>query len=439
MTYSTNSTQYVVNLSIQPANRFGFSEWINLLTLCLAPLIAHIVAGVPSPSYLDASRPKWYERAVHYNPTSIIWRYAMIANRRIRCDSAMWRMNKQIIGATNALFWTARGWDGSENMIYTSSEHRVHLPENTRVPIFSSEMLNTSIVTLQGIQALYTIVSGLTGKSTSISTLNSLALDTIFFPLAVMGLLRVFCAFWLRSDYEYSDKSKLAGSSSEMGVLGQVVVDATDGKGHYAQPILETQTIHFHEPLELRRHAFWASVLFRVTFMVPLFGLCLMPTTFLVAWHGFSVTNFVLILLYLYLFTSALVIVLYYFARGHTSTVLPCIHTMWYRLYSAGLAALFLALFIVASIETRKTPCGVYTSFPDLDGDSEACVTQDVSMITLFPGQVENIGISWNSHFATSTSRGNDTTGLGRVNGTIADLGRYAMFNFTGACLGVFN
>ena len=26
------------------------SDWVSLLTLCLAPLIAHIIAGVPSPT-----------------------------------------------------------------------------------------------------------------------------------------------------------------------------------------------------------------------------------------------------------------------------------------------------------------------------------------------------------------------------------------------------
>jgi hypothetical protein len=30
-------------------------DWFTLATLCLAPLIAHIIAGVPSPTYLKIS------------------------------------------------------------------------------------------------------------------------------------------------------------------------------------------------------------------------------------------------------------------------------------------------------------------------------------------------------------------------------------------------
>jgi len=34
-----------------------FPEWLLLWTLCLAPLIAHIVAGTPQPTYLSHRRP----------------------------------------------------------------------------------------------------------------------------------------------------------------------------------------------------------------------------------------------------------------------------------------------------------------------------------------------------------------------------------------------
>lgn len=42
-----------------------FAKWVSLLTLSLAPLIAHIIAGAPRAFYLCKRRPKWHERLVH--------------------------------------------------------------------------------------------------------------------------------------------------------------------------------------------------------------------------------------------------------------------------------------------------------------------------------------------------------------------------------------
>lgn len=77
-----------------------FVEWINLFTLCLAPLIVHIVAGVPSPVYLSNPRPRWHERLGHYNPTSILWRYFSVIDRRTRSKAC----NSANMAASNANF-----------------------------------------------------------------------------------------------------------------------------------------------------------------------------------------------------------------------------------------------------------------------------------------------------------------------------------------------
>lgn len=77
----------------------SFAEWVNIFRLCPAPLFAHIISGTPSPSYLALTRPKWYDRLCIYNPTSILWRYAVIADRRIRAKS--WHHND--LAAANAI------------------------------------------------------------------------------------------------------------------------------------------------------------------------------------------------------------------------------------------------------------------------------------------------------------------------------------------------
>lgn len=407
------------------------SEWLTIFTLCLAPLIAHIVAGVPQTTYLHKKPPKWHQRLYHYNPTSIIWRYAMIADRWIRCGS--WDSN--VIAATNALFWTSRGWDGSEGMIEVSFKQCLYLPEHTRVPLFSSEMFKTLIVTAQGVQATYTIISGLLGSdNTSAASLNSLALDTIFFPLAVMGLLRLVCAFWLTNDYAYAMNPTdntwemarprvFVGSASTARLLEDADVKAT-----FASP-------------RMRPVSYWPSMVFRVVFLLPLLGLLGMPVLFL-TWEpwaqmraygergetSFPTTVFVLIIFYLVLFAGTFAVISYQFVRGRTSTVLPCIDSVWYKAYSAILLVSALGLFTIACIETRMTVCGRYTAVSGLTGDELACTTAQTSVIGMSPGAgFHQFGIA--STWPTSY---NNQSVLQEADG-------YWVYNFTGTCLGSWN
>lgn len=60
------------------------SEWLSITTLCLAPLIVHIIAGVPDTVYLQPDPPRWHDLMCFFNPTTIIWRYLALADRRIR-------------------------------------------------------------------------------------------------------------------------------------------------------------------------------------------------------------------------------------------------------------------------------------------------------------------------------------------------------------------
>lgn len=122
----------MASLTILPVHYQSYgisvSDWITLFTLCLAPLFAQLISGTPQPSYLHTSRPKWHDRLVLYNPTSILWRYAIIADRRIRA----WKWDKVDLAASNALFWTADGWDGSEAIVDQAMRKCTFLPESAR-------------------------------------------------------------------------------------------------------------------------------------------------------------------------------------------------------------------------------------------------------------------------------------------------------------------
>ena len=94
-----------------------------------------------------------------YNPTSIIWRYAAITDRRIR--AIQW--SRRDLAATNAIFWTSDGWNGGEEMVTSSATYCLRYPESTRVEILSLTMLKTVITTLQGASAFYILVGSVAG------------------------------------------------------------------------------------------------------------------------------------------------------------------------------------------------------------------------------------------------------------------------------------
>ncbi|KAI1651199.1 uncharacterized protein F4817DRAFT_178504 [Daldinia loculata] len=99
------------------------------------------------------------------------------------------------------LFWTSRGWDGSGEMIALSSPYCIHLPPHSRIALFSGEFTKTIIATLQGAQIVASLSLSVGG--TSGGYVVYMGVDLIFFPLAFIGLVRLFCAFWLTDKFAY--------------------------------------------------------------------------------------------------------------------------------------------------------------------------------------------------------------------------------------------
>ncbi|KPM45563.1 hypothetical protein AK830_g948 [Neonectria ditissima] len=388
----------------------SLSEWISLLTLCLAPLIAHIVVGTPAVSYLCNSRPQWHEEMCHYNPTSILWRYAAITDRRIRSRS--W--NRIDLAATNAIFWTTRGWDGSEAMVKYSLPYCVHLPDHARISVFSREMIKTIIVTLQGIQAVIVLVGTFVGNKSTVFT-KWMAVDIIFFPLASIGLLRLCCGLWLNDDFLYSTHHNI---TSDHHLTNVDRVSSTDS-------LLEAPLLH--QPSQFRETSFWLSRLFRTLFLLVIVSMLSLAILYLISGRQYTATDFVVILFYTVLFTATILIFLYYFVRGcTTTTVIPCIATTAYKAYTGIIFGLMLSALVVSCIETRRTPCGKYTSGPGAEADYLACrnSANDVIPLAADPDFVY-YGIAAYNYTVSS-------------NGTIVgiDHNRHQVFNFTGMCLG---
>lgn len=386
------------------------ADWVALLTLCLAPLIAHIIAGVPSPTYLHRSRPKWHELLCHYNPTSILWRYAAIADRRIRARS--WDQND--LASTNAIFWTKRGWDGSEDMISTSAAYCYHLPDNTRIALFSREMITTIIVTSQGIQATLSLMGALDTDGTNAGFVKWMGVDTIFFPLAMISLLRLCCAFWLNDDFGYSTSHSLA-------------LDKRANSNESSSGTLLAPTDIPSRPRFQRPSSSWGSRIFRSLFLFIVISIIVLNAMYFIRGGRQTATTFAVELAYIFFLTMTVVIFAPYFWTGATtSTIIPCITSTAYKIYTAVIFAVFMTTIIIACIETRKTPCGKFTSGPGLEADIRACWIPNEDLASLHVGFNASTATLVVDEFAIANK-----SAFIPVNNT-----QWSAVDFTGTCFG---
>lgn len=354
-----------------------------------------------------------------YNPTSILWRYAAIADRRIR--ARCW--DKKVFAATNALFWTSQGWDGSEEMVALSSPYCTHLPEHARIAVFSREFVKTSIVTLQGTQAVVALGLALGDKPASDGFVVLMGVDQIFFPLAFIGLLRLFCAFWLTDDFAYTSLGSAtrvedAPSTAKMDNTSRVSMDSLLGYGVAKSDLKDARFLPTSS---------WGSRAFRALFIILLLGLWVICVLFLLQPKGgkvFTTTAFLVALFYLVFISASVVICGYYLARGHTSTAIPCAGSLWYASYTGLLIAMTLVVFVVACVETRRTACGRWTSAPYSVGDYWACSDSRMpDVVAVDPSSRPAFGLAT---IEPSYDQHNETLGYGE----------FWVRNFTGHCLG---
>lgn len=381
----------------------SFSEWISLFTLCLAPLLAHVLSGAPSPRCLTKETPKWHERLGHYNPTSILWRYIAIADRRIRALS--W--SSADMAATNALLWTDNGWDGSESMTFRAIPYATRLPDSGNIQILSGEMLKTVIITLQGAQALYSVISdNIPGKYFG---RNAVSLDNLFAPLAILGLFRLPAALFLTEDFNF-----MLHSGFELHLLPDEPLLADPDKSRVSNILLH-RTTEEDTGRRFRRVCFWGSVLLKLSILAILLLLIGLLAYDIVPEAGaiYSASEFLYNLFYLILVGPTFLICLYYHFRGETTTIIPCVSSLWYKFYTIFIALSMLLYMIIAAVEVRKTYCGIYTTDPEwFHSDGYTC------------------GLEKN--FFTLPVPNRNSSG---VLGTYSDFG-FNLLEFSGTCYG---
>lgn len=378
--YNLNVNMPVVPFTYQ-SNDISFSDWISLITLGLAPLIAHVAAGAPQPSYLTRRRtPQWHDRICHYNPTSILWRYFAITDRRIRARD--WDVAD--IAAANALFWTDAGWDGSEKIAEQSLAFCSRLPAHARTEIVSWEMIQTIAVGLQAAQAFYSIVGSVLGPATS-NYIIRIALDNVFLPIGCLGLYRFCAAFWITDNFAFidfsdpgsiavghrrilperqniCDRNKISVPGSRIEMSGRLSLDS----------LLEQPATAEHKVSRFLPASQWSSRVFRICWTLPLLALTTFCIIYAAPWpiwyHGawanwwMPASALAMVIFYLVVFGCSSSILLYYFIRGvNTTTIIPCASMLWYKIYTILISCMVVLVFVLVALETARTPCGSYT------------------------------------------------------------------------------
>lgn len=365
----------------------NFSEWVSLLTLCLAPLIAHIIAGVPNPVILQNPAPHWTARVCHYNPTSILWRYFVIVDRRARART--WTALD--MAACNAEFWTGTRWNGSEAMITKTRSRCLRCSTHSRVGLVSTSTLKTVVITFQGVQACYALLAGLKGGRYGLTS----GVHTIFFPLAVLGLIRLPAALWLSDEYGYACGDWVEDPVPDRSVSNPNTSIAPIARNvdHHEMELSTTTMVNISEDPSAREHADsymglrpmylledghsaadglihpilgCPGIATRVIFPTSILGLWVLNLLYFrpstdVIW---TAANLSVNVYYFFILTVTSVVITAYIVKGDTTTtIIPCISSTWYKVYTYVLFILTLILLVVSALETQRTPCGQYTTY----------------------------------------------------------------------------
>ena len=390
-----------VILFTQQSQNILFQDWFNYITLCFAPLIAHVIAGVASPTVINphAKEPTWSALLSHFNPISIVWRWYAIADRRLRAYS--WDAIDMV--ACNAVFWNTENarWDGSEEIMVRSRAWITRTPRLSHVSLVSTSGLTTVILTLQGTRACFLIFASLNPKTTYGFAQG---LPSVFLPLGCLGLMRLPAALWLSDDHIYLEVPETDSYSAQnVGEPSAAIVEEVGGSLCELDPLTSNRavataavtppfTTHSHlseltTSIRPRLHSKNTRIafLYRIWWFISIIGLVggSAMSTLSFSWsHSpyMSLSGLLFNVLYFILTTATVLITCTYILLGRTqSTLIPCIHATWYKVFTVVLIVMAVVTTIVTALETRQLLDGSLTTLPEFQCNTTAGLCVPVS------------------------------------------------------------
>jgi hypothetical protein len=337
---SPRSSPYHVTFTYQ--YQASLSVWFDILTLCFTPLATHVAFGLGKVVVLNKGKtpgPRWIDRLTHFNPISIAWRYYAVVDRRVRAKN--WSREEMIL--CNIALWDGGrdgrskvGWDGRESV---KSMYHTILPEGddeAHVKLLSASAAKTVIITLQGVQAINNILERIWPNRITGGFSNGLG--GLFVPLALLGLTRLPAAPWVSDDSESIRVEKTPLPSND-----------EDEDENECEKVLE----NYKETTTLVGTAYrvwW--VLSMLVYMSFSWGAIFAGFT---KQSGSSVSGLLERLMYLTLTGGGFFIHLTYIWKGYkekeTDIFIPCIGSMWYKIYTCVLILLAAVAFVVRCLE----------------------------------------------------------------------------------------
>jgi hypothetical protein len=238
-----------------------------------------------------------------------------------------------------------------------------------------------------------------------------MAVDIIFFPIALIGLLRLFCCFWLTDDFSYpSSTDNFLCPCRQPDSSGQSFERFSEDDE--SRPFLPT--------------TYWGSILFRFVYGLSILGLLALTICYAISGGNYTATTFTVLLFYLvFLAATTIIFFIFFICKHDTTTIIPCISDTWYQIYTGCIISFAVVAIVIACLETRKSPCGKFTSGYGPDADVRACLGSVADAIPVSEGFDEPFyGLA-----AYEFTKKN--------NGSFAKVDdKQQVANFTGMCLG---
>jgi hypothetical protein len=251
-------------------------------------------------------------------------------------------------------------------------------------------------------------------------------LPTIFLPIGLLGLLRLPAATWVSNEwgYTFSRKEKperrdtesstfrndlrYQGGGGRLGIveytgLGVNEVQAT---GEDPEQQLFRQDIS-EETRSLFKTTHWKCLAYRAWWIVSVSALMILAIHDIASSFNpyvrnvpLSVTDTLYSIMYLELCSGLLLITAAYVPqpRAHTRTIIPCVQSLWYKLYTGLMGLTALAAVVVACLETVQLPDGEYTTMPPLICYGDACEPWNRTAL------IEYAGWQWDRYLNVTTS-----------------------------------
>jgi hypothetical protein len=318
---------------------------------------------------LSGKGPRWYHRVLLLNPTTICWRYYAIRCRRVRKLKA-WKGEET--AATSAIFRVndKEKWNGSEEFIPKSKEFLANDPSTKKfIPPLSISALQTLLVTLQGVQALYILSKRI--RLGGFALVVSLA--SIFQPLAIAGLFRLPSAAFLTDDSHYrAIEPEEDRPLQEMGIQVKsafvsapclLLTTVPTPVPTITPEISPASPLPDNSELLLKQHdprvIFW-----EVSFLAATAGLLGLASWYFKPNPRITAGTYSTLLInvfYAFFLLVTLAITFFYTVRyQNNTTIIPCINSVSYMAYTCILFTLAILVTIITALETRKSVWGLY-------------------------------------------------------------------------------